>query len=476
MHRLSATQLIPRPIDEVFDFFSRPRNLSRLTPSSMGFEFLTDDVEMRAGLEIAYRIRPLFGIPVGWLTRITEFDAPNGFRDVQLRGPYRRWEHAHRFEPVAGGTLVHDDVDYDLPGGPAGNVLNPFVIRNELRWIFLYRSWAIRAALAEAGPASGRTVAVAGGTGFVGGAIAAELRRRGDRVIVLSHEGEDARGPLPDDVEIRTADARTGEGLVEALRGVDALAIALAFKNLPMESPSRHQTFAEVDAGGTEQLVRAAREAGVGRLIYISGAGAAPDAERHWYRAKWRAETAVRGSGLAWTIIRPTWIFGARDVSLNRFIGFARRLPAVPLTNLGNQRLAPVYVDDAAVLAADSLDHDAAVGQVFELGGPATYRMRDIIGTALRVAGLRKPIVPGPTPLLKLGAWPLRFLPSPPLTPDAIDFINQPATVDLAPLLQRMPRRLTPLEEGLRAYLAPGDDLSLSFDGADVREVRLSPR
>ena len=469
MHRLNATQHIPRPIDEVFDFFSRPRNLHRLTPTSMGFEYLSDDGEMRAGLEIGYRIRPLFGIPVRWLTRITDFDPPHGFRDIQLRGPYRRWEHTHRFESVEGGTLVHDEVDYDVPGGPAGDALNHLVLRNELRWIFLYRSFAIRAALADAGPPSGRTVAVAGGTGFVGGAIAAELRRRGDRVVVLSHRGEASRGPLPDDVEIRIADARTGEGLLDALRGIDALAIALAFKNLPMESPSRHQTFAEVDAGGTERLVAAAREAGVSRLAYVSGAGAAPDAERHWYRAKWRAETAVRGSGMTWTIIRPTWIFGPRDVSLNRFVGFARHLPAVPLTNMGNQLLAPLYVDDAAALAADSLSDDAAAGQVFELGGPETYRMREIIGAAIRVAGLRRPIIPGPTPLLKLGAWPLKLLPTPPLTPDAIDFINDPATVDVAPLLARMPRRLTPLDEGLRAYLEPADDLTLTFDRADQR-------
>ena len=469
MHRLNATQHIPRPIDEVFDFFSRPRNLHRLTPSGMGFEYLTDDGEMRAGLEIGYRIRPLFGIPVRWLTRITDFDPPHGFRDIQLRGPYKRWEHTHRFEAVEGGTLVHDEVDYDVPGGPAGDALNHFVIRNELRWIFLYRSFAIRAALAEAGPSTGRTVAVAGGTGFVGGAIAAELRRRGDRVVVVTHRGEAARGPLPDDVEIRTADARTGEGLVDALSGVDALAIALAFKNLPMESPSRHQTFAEVDAGGTERLVAAARDAGVSRLVYVSGAGAAADAERHWYRAKWRAETAVRDSGMTWTIIRPTWIFGPRDASLNRFVGFARHLPAVPLTNMGNQLLAPLYVDDASALAADSISDDAAADQVFELGGPETYRMREIIGAAIRVAGLRRPIIPGPTPLLKLGAWPLRLLPSPPLTPDAIDFINDPATVDIAPLLARMPRRLTPLEEGLRAYLEPADDLTLTFDRADPR-------
>ena len=90
-----------------------------------------------------------------------------------------------------------------------------------------------------------------------------------------------------------------------------------------------------MDAGGTEHLVAAAREAGVGRVAYVSGAGAAPDAERHWFRAKWRAEEAIRGSGMTWTIVRPTWLYGPRDVSLNRFVGFARRLPAVPMTSLG---------------------------------------------------------------------------------------------------------------------------------------------
>ena len=89
--------------------------------------------------------------------------------------------------------------------------------------------------------------------------------------------------------------------------------------------------------------------------MYISGAGAAPDAKRHWFRAKWRAETRrSAASGIPFTIIRPTWIYGPRDVSLNRFLGFARTLFAVPMTNTGRQLLAPVFIDDAARLAADS--------------------------------------------------------------------------------------------------------------------------
>jgi hypothetical protein len=79
--------------------------------------------------------------------------------------------------------------------------------------------------------------------------------------------------------------------------------------------------------------------------------------------------------------------------------------------------------------------------------------MRDVLHRALAVAGLAKPLLPGPTPLIKLLAWPMRFLPRPLLSPDAVDFVNQPATVDIEPLLRVMPRTLTPLEEGLSTYL-----------------------
>jgi uncharacterized protein YbjT (DUF2867 family)/ligand-binding SRPBCC domain-containing protein len=465
-HRLVASQLIARPIEEVFAFFSTSANLGRITPPSMGFELLGADGELRDDLEVSWRIRPMLGIRLTWTARIAAAHAPTGFVDIQVRGPYRRWEHTHRFEAVAGGTIVHDEIVYVLPFGPIGDLVNRVAVRGRLARIFRHRAQTLRTIFDTPASPTGLTVAVAGGTGFVGGAIAAELHRRGHAVRVLSHRGETARGGLPDAIEIRSADVQSGEGLVEALLGADALVIALAFRNSPIEAPRRHQTFVEVDAAGTERLVAAAREAGVKRVVYVSGAGAAPDARHHWFRAKWRAEEAVRGSGLTWTIIRPTWLFGPRDVSLNRFVGFARRLFMVPMTNAGSQLLAPVFIDDAANLAADSLVADAAANQVFELGGPETLSMREIIATALRVAGLRRPIVPGPTPLIKLLAVPLSWLPSPILTPDAIDFINQPATVDLAPLLERMPRRLTPLEEGLATYLAPqSSDVNVVFDG-----------
>jgi NADH dehydrogenase len=271
-------------------------------------------------------------------------------------------------------------------------------------------------------------------------------------VVVLSH-----RSPVGTvgSVEVRRADATRPETLAPALAGVDAVVISLAFRNSPIEAPRRGQTFERVDADGTEALVAAAAAANVPRIVYISGAGAAPDAPRHWFRAKWRAEEAVRGSGIVYTIFRPSWIYGPGDHSLNRFLGFSRWLPFIPQIGNGRQRLVPVFVDDVAALVADALASPAAENATLEVGGPDTLTMDEIIRAALRVLGRRRPILHTPVLPMKALTAPLTLLPSPPMTPSAIDFIVQSAQVDTGPLQERLPRRLTPIAEGLASYLAP---------------------
>lgn len=460
VHHLSAEQVVPRPRSEVFAFFARPENLGRITPRDLRFELVSPDREMRPGLRLDYRLRPLLSIPTRWTSEITRYDAPDAFVDVQVRGPYARWEHTHVFtdEPIGDvmGTRIIDSVRYELPFGPLGDLVDALVVRRRLSAIFSHRRRAIERLLPKlAAPAVPLNVAVAGGSGFVGGAIAAELHARGESVIVLSHQPTRAAADLPDDVETRFADVREDRSLEHALQGTEALVISLAFPNSPMESPRLGHTFAAVDADGTQRLVAAAVRAGVHRIVYISGAGAAAESDRSWFRAKWRAETAVRAAGIPYTIVRPTWVYGPRDVALNRFLAFAKWLPFVPLTGSGRQRLAPVFVDDVAKLVADALRDEAARDQTFEIGGPEVLTMREVIRVALGVAGLRRRLLPAPARLLKLAAWPLQLLARPPLTPDAVDFVNQPATVDTAPLLARMPRRLTPLAEGLATYLSP---------------------
>ena len=201
-------------------------------------------------------------------------------------------------------------------------------------------------------------VAVAGGTGFVGGAIARELASRGHRVVVLTHRKTSVESRSA--IERRPADVTRPDGLSDALSGVDALVISLAFRNSPIEAPRRGQTFERVDADGTVALTNAAKAVGIARIVYLSGAGAAPDAPRHWFRAKWRAEEAIRASGIRYTIFRPSWIYGPGDRSLNRFLGFARWLPFIPQIGNGRQIVVPVFVDDMGRLVADALETGAA--------------------------------------------------------------------------------------------------------------------
>jgi ligand-binding SRPBCC domain-containing protein len=139
---LNRVQSVPRPHEEVFAFFSDPDNLARITPPWLGFRMRTPRQEMRQGLRIAYRIRPL-GVPQRWRSEITLWDPPHRFVDEQVRGPYRSWHHLHEFHAVDGGTEIRDTVRYTLPLGPLGRLAHALVVRRQLESIFAYRARVI---------------------------------------------------------------------------------------------------------------------------------------------------------------------------------------------------------------------------------------------------------------------------------------------------------------------------------------------
>jgi len=300
-------------------------------------------------------------------------------------------------------------------------------------------------------------ILVAGGTGFVGGGIVRELASRGKRVAVLTRSAQRGRGRFPGlEIEYIEGDVRDAESLRAAVQGAEVVIGSAQFPNFPMENPRRGYTFEEVDAAGTERLVRAAKEAGVKRYIYMSGAGAAPDARYHWFRAKWRAETAVRESSIPYVIFRPSWVFGPEDVALNRFLKMARFLPFVPIVGDGSkQKLQPVFIDDLARAVAEAVDNPAADSQAFEIGGPEVLSMNEIVRTALEVSGRRRPLLSVPKGLMKLVAAFLQVLPGPPLTPDAVDFITMNALADPTEVQRKLGITLTPLRQALATYLAP---------------------
>jgi ligand-binding SRPBCC domain-containing protein len=140
LHTLHRQQHLPIALNEAWTFFSDPRNLPLITPASLDF-VITSEVpaKMYAGLLISYQVRPLWGIPVRWVTEITQAQEPYLFVDEQRFGPYRLWHHRHLFREVAQGVEVQDIVTYVLPYGPLGDLLNPLLVRPQLDWIFNYR-------------------------------------------------------------------------------------------------------------------------------------------------------------------------------------------------------------------------------------------------------------------------------------------------------------------------------------------------
>jgi len=140
LFRLDERQRLPISIAEAWSFFSDPNNLSRITPPSLGLEITSDPPDkMYAGMIITYRVTPFLGIPMDWITEITQVAEPHLFIDEQRSGPYRFWHHQHHFREIDGGVEIRDIVHYALFIGPLGEIINTLIVRNQLREIFAYR-------------------------------------------------------------------------------------------------------------------------------------------------------------------------------------------------------------------------------------------------------------------------------------------------------------------------------------------------
>ncbi len=146
LHELSRTQRLPISLEEAWRYFSSPKNLRDITPAHMNFKITTDEADlekMYPGQIIAYTVEPLFGIPLEWVTEITQVREGRFFVDEQRFGPYQFWHHKHFFESIAGGVEMRDIVHYRLPLGPLGRLGNWLFVRKQLETIFDFRVQAL---------------------------------------------------------------------------------------------------------------------------------------------------------------------------------------------------------------------------------------------------------------------------------------------------------------------------------------------
>lgn len=140
IRHLHREQFIPAEPKQVWAFFATPVNLNQLTPPGLRFEIVGEvPVTLFAGQVIRYRISPLPGVWLNWVTEISRVDAGTLFIDEQRAGPYKLWRHEHRFVPENGGVRMFDHVTYEVGWGPLGALAELLWVKSQLQQIFAYR-------------------------------------------------------------------------------------------------------------------------------------------------------------------------------------------------------------------------------------------------------------------------------------------------------------------------------------------------
>jgi len=299
-----------------------------------------------------------------------------------------------------------------------------------------------------------KAVAIAGGSGFIGRAIARRLAAIGEikvRVLTRNPDAARARLELPG-VEFVRGDIGDPATLKDSLAGASAIVDAVQFDGYPIENPRRGFTFERIDYGGAVALIAAAKQAGVAQFIYVSGAAADENSSHPGFRAKGRAERAIRESGLSYTIFRPSLVYGREDKVVNGLARAIRFAPVMGVPGTGRQKVQPVLVDDLAACVALAVSGRGR-NQTYDIGGPDLMTFDEMMNVIMDASGHRRLLFHIPEAVMRAVGGILEKLPTPLLSRDAVTFVTADNACDNQPLLKEFGIKLTPASEGM-AYLS----------------------
>ena len=255
-------------------------------------------------------------------------------------------------------------------------------------------------------------VIVAGGSGFLGRHVVSELTARGHHVVVLSRRIPDV--PDTDDVEYVPCDVASGKLPLERLRSCDAIVNLIGIKR-----PSGTQTFEKVHVHAVKHLIGAARQLGVSRFIHISVVAARPDDRHAYHDTKWQAEELVRNSRLNFTILRPGVIYGRGDDMITQLVKLIRFCPLFLVVGKGDSSLQPVSGEEVTRVVAAALERDVAIRKSYDVVGPQSMMLRDVVRTVAEGTGLKVWIIPTPLWFQRVSVWGMNVLFRNPLSTSA---------------------------------------------------------
>ena len=263
-------------------------------------------------------------------------------------------------------------------------------------------------------------ILVTGATGFVGRRIVTRLVERGEEVRRLVRPVPDPRPSGLPAVHFVTGDVTDPESLKAACEDVDMVVHTVAI----IREKGR-ATFDAINVQGTRNVLEAAEQAGVRKIVHLSAIGAGPDPKYPYLRSKWEGEEAVVNSSVRHVILRPSLVFGPGDEFINALAATIRVGPVVPFIGSGNTRFQPIHVEDVARCVDRVLIDSTYNGETVEIGGPDILTYRQITDMIIRTFGGRKMKVRVPISMMRSALPFLRLAsPHPPITRVQLDMLG----------------------------------------------------
>jgi NADH dehydrogenase len=274
-------------------------------------------------------------------------------------------------------------------------------------------------------------VFLTGATGFVGKHMLERLLAEGHALRALVRDPKNASALARPNVELVAGDVAEGTGLDPGMQGCDAV---IHLVGIIVEKGKN--TFENVHHVGTRNVVEAAKRTGIKRFVQMSAVGVRADGVAAYQTTKWKGEEEVRRSGIPFCILRPSLIFGQGDGFVTQMMETMRSAPLFrPVPGNGKPKFRPISIDDVTACFVRALTAEAATNQTVELGGADELTLNEVLAEIARCAGVRKPAVHIPLPLMFAGAAALqRLLKNPPVTVDQLRMLREGSTCDIGPM------------------------------------------
>ena len=295
-------------------------------------------------------------------------------------------------------------------------------------------------------------IAITGATGYVGHEVVKQARAEGHPVRAIVRDPKQAQWLVDEfGVELFHGNALYAPSLEGSMAGVRCVIHLVGIINERKEN-----TFQRVHVDATINVLEAAKKAGVKRYLHMSALGTRSNARSRYHQTKWAAEEAVRKSGMAWTIFRPSMIYGPHDISINVLAKLLRRSPFVPIFGKGTARIQPVSIENVAKCFVAAIKNDETIGKTYDLAGPEAFTWTELYDKLMKLQGIRRAKLHLPLPIAMAQAAVFEtLLTNPPFNRAQVIMSQEDNAGDPKPAERDFLLQQESFEAGVGRYLKP---------------------